>query len=827
MTNKILNLDISKEPKLNPIIYGRVGDGGSQRVTLNTSKRDEQLDLTGYTITFEGVTSGGKTKVFDSDNVVVTSEGLKKGTFDYVFPNMAFAVKGKYERAYFSFIKDGIRDTSGEIEIIVFGNADINAAEAETVITEYNKLFAELQELQKNNIADLQEQAETIQTRLSELAKRLDELELGVRLHDAYAWSADGTDRFTKVYPGKNIFNHIADYPDNLIWNRELVCYEAVSPNIAFAMFYVGKLITDLSKTYTMSFEIEALNDTIQFANSVFYLNSTTSVQHNKPILIKDKKVKVFATFKLTTTSNTLVHTYFNKSPQGAFRIYNVKVEEGNTQTIYTTPPSEDPINAVPQYRGIGLVDSDNPADYSWQAEDNTIAKKATLDSHTENISNPHKVTKTQIGLGNVDNYGVATQSEAEVGLAENKFVTPLGVKQHTDKRIATASDVLIGTNKKQLLTPYSTKLFYDSQEKNRSKFLSVRTKYAAHRGNNSVFPENSLEAFKSVTRHEFFECDVQVTKDDEWIVMHDTTVDRTTNGTGNVKDLTYAQIRALKIDAGSNINNLQDWQKVVPDLSDVCQCARYGKSIPMIEIKGGAGEVYSDAQLDKFMDTLHQFRMLPDGAIVISFDADILARIRQRSNEIELMWIQNSIPLNGLDICKANRFGIDVAYNSATLTKENITAFHKAGLLVGTWTTPEENHQQQEGLGVDIITTNSKSGFLRYGSLTLKNGFTGNTNNGLQNYNVVEEISPGQVRAYFNVLNGVNTSDSLVATFPDWAVPFANSWQFCNIRTSSGSILATANVMGKTSENAGIWIGLNWTQRTTWAAGVLHWSLY
>lgn len=635
MSNKTLNLDISKEPKINPIIYGRVGDGDSQRITVNTSKRDEQLDLTGYTITFEGVTSGGKTKVFDSDNVVSTSDGLKKGTFDYVFPNMAFAVTGKYERAYFSFIKNDIRDTSGEIEIIVLDNADIDAPEAETIITEYNKLVAELRKLQDEAISEMND-------------------------------------------------------------------------NFANTEAHIAELEAQISNTQT---EIDQALEAFQNGN--FWKKEES----------------------------------FNKEQSSA--------------------------NAA---------------------------------NHVENL---------------------ATQAEAEAGASDSKSMSPLRSKQQIDKRVATDTEILAGTDKTKLVTPYSSKLFYDSQEKNRSKFLSVRTKYAAHRGNNSVFPENSLEAFKSVTRHEFFECDVQVTKDDEWIVMHDTTVDRTTNGTGNVKDLTYAQIRALKIDAGSNINNLQDWQKVVPDLSDVCQCARYGKSIPMIEIKGGAGEVYSDAQLDKFMDTLHQFRMLPDGAIVISFDADILARIRQRSNEIELMWIQNSIPLNGLDICKANRFGIDVAYNSATLTKENITAFHKAGLLVGTWTTPEENHQQQEGLGVDIITTNSKSGFLRYGSLTLKNGFTGNTNNGLQNYNVVEEISPGQVRAYFNVLNGVNTSDSLVATFPDWAVPFANSWQFCNIRTSSGSILATANVMGKTSENAGIWIGLNWTQRTTWAAGVLHWSLY
>ncbi|HFU5915088.1 TPA: BppU family phage baseplate upper protein [Enterococcus faecium] len=142
MTNKVLNLDFSKDPIMMPaIIYGRVGDDNSQTVTVNVTKRNEIFDLTGGSLTFEGVTKGGTTQVFDSDNISTTAEGLKKGTFDYTFPNAAFAVEGKYERAYFSFVKDGKRDTTSSFEIIVFGNADIDAEEAETIITEYNKLI--------------------------------------------------------------------------------------------------------------------------------------------------------------------------------------------------------------------------------------------------------------------------------------------------------------------------------------------------------------------------------------------------------------------------------------------------------------------------------------------------------------------------------------------------------------------------------------------------------------------------------------------------------------------------------------------------------------
>lgn len=158
MSNKILNLDLSKDPIMPAIVYGRVGDDRLQTVTVNLARRDEVADLTGYDITFEGTTYNRQTKVFDSNNISSTPEGLKKGTFDYTFPNMAFAVAGKYEQAYFSIVKDGKRDSTAGFEIYVDGNADIDAPEAETIITEYNILVTELNELQKQAITELNKQ---------------------------------------------------------------------------------------------------------------------------------------------------------------------------------------------------------------------------------------------------------------------------------------------------------------------------------------------------------------------------------------------------------------------------------------------------------------------------------------------------------------------------------------------------------------------------------------------------------------------------------------------------------------------------------------------
>jgi glycerophosphoryl diester phosphodiesterase len=73
-----------------------------------------------------------------------------------------------------------------------------------------------------------------------------------------------------------------------------------------------------------------------------------------------------------------------------------------------------------------------------------------------------------------------------------------------------------------------------------------------AHRGCLDSHPENTLPAFKQAIAlgAQMIEFDIQLTKDSALVIMHDETVDRTTNGRGNVSDLTLAQIRRL--DAGS-----------------------------------------------------------------------------------------------------------------------------------------------------------------------------------------------------------------------------------------------------------------------------------
>lgn len=81
------------------------------------------------------------------------------------------------------------------------------------------------------------------------------------------------------------------------------------------------------------------------------------------------------------------------------------------------------------------------------------------------------------------------------------------------------------------------------------------------HRGSPSVVPENTMQSFKQAFKEgaDGIELDVRLTNDKKIIVIHDETVDRTTNGTGLVKELTFKEINRLTIDKKLRIPSLEE----------------------------------------------------------------------------------------------------------------------------------------------------------------------------------------------------------------------------------------------------------------------------
>lgn len=112
-------------------------------------------------------------------------------------------------------------------------------------------------------------------------------------------------------------------------------------------------------------------------------------------------------------------------------------------------------------------------------------------------------------------------------------------------------------------------------------------TSILAHRGYSAKYPENTMLAFMEAEKAgaDGIELDVQLTRDGEIVIIHDEKVDRTTDGTGFVKDYTYQDLR--KLNAGHHkILNLK--KQTIPTLKEVFEWLKTNELICNIEFKNG-----------------------------------------------------------------------------------------------------------------------------------------------------------------------------------------------------------------------------------------------
>ncbi|MFC3198365.1 glycerophosphodiester phosphodiesterase family protein [Parapedobacter deserti] len=124
-------------------------------------------------------------------------------------------------------------------------------------------------------------------------------------------------------------------------------------------------------------------------------------------------------------------------------------------------------------------------------------------------------------------------------------------------------------------------------------KYKSGKAVISGHRGTVELgLPENSIAGMEAVLMHTpaFFEIDPRLTKDSIVILMHDATLDRTTNGTGKVADYTWAELQQLRLkDKDGNLTEHR-----IPTLSEVIEWAR-GKTVLNLDQKDVPVEVSAD----------------------------------------------------------------------------------------------------------------------------------------------------------------------------------------------------------------------------------------
>ena len=223
-----------------------------------------------------------------------------------------------------------------------------------------------------------------------------------------------------------------------------------------------------------------------------------------------------------------------------------------------------------------------------------------------------------------------------------------------------------------------------------------------AHRGASGSYPENTLTAFQKALEIgvDEIELDLHSTKDGHLVIMHDATVDRTTDGTGAIADLTLAEIKAL--DAGSAFDERFRGERV-PTWEEALDLVQ-GKVGLNVHLKEGGSP--DGAYERRVAEALRDFRMVQDSImtcrdesveIFAGIDSRIECRIF-RAHRTPEEYIQRSVGM-GLRTMQPGR---DIT------TREFVEKAHAAGRIVHVFYA--DTHEDMRAfivIGVDGILTN------------------------------------------------------------------------------------------------------------------------
>lgn len=206
-----------------------------------------------------------------------------------------------------------------------------------------------------------------------------------------------------------------------------------------------------------------------------------------------------------------------------------------------------------------------------------------------------------------------------------------------------------------------------------------------AHRGWSSRAPENTMSAIRLAIADpdvDWIEIDVQLSKDNVPVVIHDYTLRRTTNGKGEVKDWTAAELSSL--DAGNWFSQKYQGESI-PTIEDVLREA-VGHCKLNIELKTD-GIRYPELE-KKVLERIRAYNA-EKNVVLTSFNEGALYRVRKLSDEVRTGLIidgwRNTLPL------ELKELGSDfLSIGFSRLNEDRIAMLHDSGIQVMAWTVNE-----------------------------------------------------------------------------------------------------------------------------------------
>ncbi|WP_262173651.1 glycerophosphodiester phosphodiesterase [Saccharococcus sp. Marseille-Q5394] len=226
--------------------------------------------------------------------------------------------------------------------------------------------------------------------------------------------------------------------------------------------------------------------------------------------------------------------------------------------------------------------------------------------------------------------------------------------------------------------------------------------KIFAHRGASGNFPENTIAAFMEAARLPVFgvEFDVHMSADGELVVIHDESIDRTSDGTGYVKDMSLAELK--KHDFG-NWFSPEFLGETIPTLADVLEVFDSTDHKLNIELKS---DIFPyEGMVEKVLDLIAE-RQMESRIIISSFDHSAISTVKRFNPQIETAALFMEVLVHPMDyLNKIPTDALHILFPAAL--RPTIAEVINSGMPVRTFTVNDKTYAQTlKQAGVQAIFT-------------------------------------------------------------------------------------------------------------------------
>lgn len=212
------------------------------------------------------------------------------------------------------------------------------------------------------------------------------------------------------------------------------------------------------------------------------------------------------------------------------------------------------------------------------------------------------------------------------------------------------------------------------------------------HRGYCTEAPENTLSAYRLSAKNGFryVECDVSFTKDNIPVLLHDSTIDRTSNGSGNIQNLTLDQVRAY--DFGSWFDSKYAGEKI-PTFEEFIALCRKLSLHPYIEIKSSTS--FTQEQVDILINIVKRYGMT--GKVTyISFSSVYLGYVKNTDPNARLGYVVDSVTDSVISVINSLKTDTNEVFadaNVSVLTTAMVELCIAADIPLEVWTCNDADH--------------------------------------------------------------------------------------------------------------------------------------